>query len=235
MDIIYEDPQTEWEFGAAHDTLIVHLPAEYKREDLKVQVTNTGELWIKAEREAGENKRFRFHLKFPSLLDDYDANGITADFRVGKLSVKFPKLKGTVEPKPTQRKPKPEEGVRKYQKKDQEQFADKEPPPKTTTKKPRIETSTGDGVRKTDGVSRKATDGGKQAEKGQGVIEKVNRLDEQPGVGACKQVFDGLVMVIQNPRRVMNMALAVLLVVVLGLYVKHAFMSMFGETDDIED
>ncbi|GKU93691.1 hypothetical protein SLEP1_g7264 [Rubroshorea leprosula] len=234
MDIIYEKPQTEWEYEAAHDTLIVHLPAEYKKKELRVQVTNTRELWIKAEREGGENKRIRFHLTIP-IRDDHDANGITATFSVGKLSVKIPKLKGTVEPKPTQGKPKPEEDVRKSKKEDQEQFADKEAPPTTTTAKPRIGTSTGDGVGKTNGVPSKATDEGKEAEKGKGVIGKVNRLDEQPGVGACKQVFDGLVMVIKNPKRVMNMVLALLLVVVLGLYVKHAFMSMFGETDDIED
>ncbi|KAI7747352.1 hypothetical protein M8C21_007985 [Ambrosia artemisiifolia] len=87
----YDDiePLCTWQRDDAQDILVIHLP-EFKKEQLRVQISNTGLLKISGEKVAEGKKRIRF-LKELKVTKDYDANNIRAKFSQGCLRITLPK------------------------------------------------------------------------------------------------------------------------------------------------
>ncbi|KAK3043191.1 hypothetical protein RJ639_001624 [Escallonia herrerae] len=87
----YDDfePFCNWRHEEARETLVVHLP-EFKKEQLKVNISNTGILRITGERNVDATKRSRFYkeLKTPK---DCISNDIHAKFVNGLLYIVMPK------------------------------------------------------------------------------------------------------------------------------------------------
>ncbi|XP_047317737.1 protein RESTRICTED TEV MOVEMENT 2 [Impatiens glandulifera] len=112
----YQDfePVTEWKRGNESDTLLLYLP-EFKKDQLRVQISSSGTLRISGERPIGGNKWTRF-TKELSASSNCDTNKLTAKFQAGILSVRQPKritptenkpTAGSSEPKPKQDQPQP--------------------------------------------------------------------------------------------------------------------------------
>ncbi|KAH7675251.1 Small heat shock protein HSP20 protein [Dioscorea alata] len=117
---IYKDfePAYEWSQEQNFDTLLVYLP-DFKKEDIKVQIDNYGNLRVDGERRLERNQRLRFSKDF-EMPDNCNADDIRANFRDGLLYIWLPKLitKAELEeekPKITQ---KPEEQKPNNQKKE---------------------------------------------------------------------------------------------------------------------
>ncbi|KAA8516880.1 hypothetical protein F0562_017302 [Nyssa sinensis] len=87
----YDDfePLCSWRREDGCDTLILHLP-EFKREQLKVYISNHGVLKIKGERAVDRTKWSRFCKKI-RISKDYNANEIHANFDDGRLYIVIPK------------------------------------------------------------------------------------------------------------------------------------------------
>ncbi|CAL5190358.1 unnamed protein product [Lathyrus oleraceus] len=98
---VYKDlqPYFDWTEDEASSTLVLMLPG-FTKEQLRVQVTSNGVLRINCERQGIENIWHRFGKEFP--IPPYcDTKNVDAKFEGGVLSVKFPKLI-TPENKPQQ-------------------------------------------------------------------------------------------------------------------------------------
>ncbi|CAK8538533.1 unnamed protein product [Lathyrus sativus] len=89
---VYKDlqPYFEWIEDEASSTLILMLPG-FTKEQLRVQVTSKGVLRINCERQGIENIWHRFGKEFP-VPPHCDTNDVNAKFERGVLSVRFPKL-----------------------------------------------------------------------------------------------------------------------------------------------
>jgi len=78
-----------------HLLLILLSPyTDFKRDQLKVQVTSKLTLRLMGERLITENRWHRFNLELP-LLFYYDTDSVTAKFKGAKLSIKFGELSQT--------------------------------------------------------------------------------------------------------------------------------------------
>ncbi|XP_076908712.1 uncharacterized protein LOC143565710 [Bidens hawaiensis] len=89
--LTYDDiePLCTWQREDAQDILVIHLP-EFKKEQLRIQISNTGLLKISGEKAAEGKRRIRF-LKEVKVAKDYDSNNIHAKFSQGCLRVTLPK------------------------------------------------------------------------------------------------------------------------------------------------
>ncbi|KAK9058746.1 hypothetical protein SSX86_023588 [Deinandra increscens subsp. villosa] len=87
----YDDiePLCTWQREDGQDVLVILLP-EFKKEQLRIQISNTGLLKITGERVVDGKRRSRF-LKEVKVTKDYDSNNIHAKFSQGCLRVTFPK------------------------------------------------------------------------------------------------------------------------------------------------
>ncbi|XP_045831852.1 uncharacterized protein LOC123923213 [Trifolium pratense] len=88
----YKDlqPYFEWNEDEVSATLVLMLPG-FTKEQLRVQVTSKGVLRINCERQGIENIWHRFGKEFP-IPTYCDPNDVNAKFERGVLSIKFPKL-----------------------------------------------------------------------------------------------------------------------------------------------
>ncbi|KAB1226903.1 Protein RESTRICTED TEV MOVEMENT 2 [Morella rubra] len=136
LDPVYEnfDPQTEWQPEEGFDTLIVLL-ADFRKEQIRVQITAARKLRIMGERPLGNNKWRRFHKEFP-IAPNVDPDQIVAKYEGGVLYVKCPKVitqapesrKSPTEVSKPQQKPRLSEPPQAAQKiADQEQVAQEVP------------------------------------------------------------------------------------------------------------
>ncbi|XP_010917853.1 uncharacterized protein [Elaeis guineensis] len=92
------------------DTLVVKLP-EFKKDQIRIQLDNFGNLRISGERPLADNQWSRF-LKLFQVPEDCNVTEIQAKFENGSLYVKLPKLitEPSVKDRPTQpQKPKENE------------------------------------------------------------------------------------------------------------------------------
>ncbi|KAJ0817779.1 putative alpha crystallin/Hsp20 domain, HSP20-like chaperone [Helianthus annuus] len=101
----YDDiePLCTWQREDAQDVLVIHLPVvlskclsslhvqEFKKEQLRVQISNAGLLKISGEKDADGKKRTRF-LKEVKVTKHYDSNNIRAKFSQGCLRITLPKI-----------------------------------------------------------------------------------------------------------------------------------------------
>ncbi|KAI7990465.1 Inactive protein RESTRICTED TEV MOVEMENT 2 [Camellia lanceoleosa] len=83
------EPLCNWRHDDRRETLVVHLPA-FKREQLKVQISNLRNLKISGERplEATKSSRFIKTIKIPR---DCNAKEIRANFADGLLYIVMPR------------------------------------------------------------------------------------------------------------------------------------------------
>nr|XP_043611415.1 22.0 kDa heat shock protein [Erigeron canadensis] len=107
----YEDfePLCKWKREDTQDTLVIHLP-DFKKDQLRIQISNTGLLKITGEnvdQEGKKKSRFQKELK---LAKEYDSTKIHAKFSQGCLRVTLPKK--VVTP-PIVESPMPQDDVRK--------------------------------------------------------------------------------------------------------------------------
>ncbi|KAI8562746.1 hypothetical protein RHMOL_Rhmol03G0058700 [Rhododendron molle] len=89
----YDDfePFCGWRREEGKETIVVHVPAEFKRDQMKVHLSNRGTLRITGERPIDGTKRSRFakEIKVPK---DCNPNEITAKFtNAGLLHIIMPK------------------------------------------------------------------------------------------------------------------------------------------------
>ncbi|KAI3826248.1 hypothetical protein L1987_00293 [Smallanthus sonchifolius] len=77
-----------WQREDGQDVLVIQLP-EFKKEQLRIHISNTGLLKISGEKVV-EGKKRRF-LKEVKVTKDYDSNNIHAKFSQGCLRVTLPK------------------------------------------------------------------------------------------------------------------------------------------------
>ncbi|KAG5035235.1 hypothetical protein JHK87_010145 [Glycine soja] len=75
-------------------TIFQKAGIDFKRDQLKVQVTSKLTLRLMGERLITENRWHRFNLELP-LLFYYDTDSVTAKFKGAKLSIKFGELSQT--------------------------------------------------------------------------------------------------------------------------------------------
>ncbi|GKV49929.1 hypothetical protein SLEP1_g56651 [Rubroshorea leprosula] len=127
--------------------------------------------------------------------------------------------------------PQKHKDVQQNQYKDQENVADKEVPPRTAVAKT------------SNDVSSKVAEKEKEMNDGNGKTNEKPKEKEQGGVtgmmeekvkhqlGVTQQVLGVLVTEIRNPRKVTKLVLAVLLVLVLGLYAEDAFRFLLPGSD----
>uniref|UniRef100_A0A7N0U7H7 SHSP domain-containing protein n=1 Tax=Kalanchoe fedtschenkoi TaxID=63787 RepID=A0A7N0U7H7_KALFE len=83
------EPKCEWVHEDVCDTLLAHVPG-YKKENLKVQVTTSGNLRVLGERKINDKRSVRFLKEF-SLPEGCDMDGITAKFEEEVLQVRLAK------------------------------------------------------------------------------------------------------------------------------------------------
>ncbi|OMO77134.1 hypothetical protein COLO4_25323 [Corchorus olitorius] len=248
---IYEDldVHTEWVHEAADDTLIAYLPG-FKKEQIKVQVTTAGKLRISGQRPIGDNKFARFWTEIP-IPSNCDQNKIRANFKGGMLHIKHPKLIVPAEEEEEAKQSAQVDQKPADASLPQKQPAEQAPPMEKETgheKKADEDVSTNNkasatnesyekGMEKEEKGSSdqqgKATSNGKH-EKGDDSAENENIESKKVDYGVnkyfqlgmnYKQIVEGLVRELRNPRKMVNSALAVLLVVVLAVYVRNAIRS----------
>ncbi|KAL4333980.1 hypothetical protein GQ457_07G035980 [Hibiscus cannabinus] len=252
----YEDFEvhTEWVHEAVDDTLIAYLPG-FRKDQLKVQVTSRGNLRISGERPTGDNKFSRFTKEVP-IPSNCDQNKIRANYKGGMLHVKFPKLIVPADEKSEKTKPSAEDpipksdqraaDVPKKQNNGVEQAIQKGPPrdkevdkvsEQTPSKQKEIEDNSKSNASNEPDPKpmKKDKNGSDQEEKSSSISEKpadsaqhaAQKADIYCQLGInYERVIGSLAKGIKNPRKVMNMVLVALLVVVLAVYVKNLIMSL---------
>ncbi|KAM7505111.1 hypothetical protein LguiB_004015 [Lonicera macranthoides] len=91
MEASYEEfePSSSWRHEQGRDTLEIHLP-EFKKQQLRVQITNSGVLKISGERPVNEKTQRRFYEEY-KVPKDCNTDAIQAKFASGILNVIMPK------------------------------------------------------------------------------------------------------------------------------------------------
>ncbi|KAK1426149.1 hypothetical protein QVD17_14818 [Tagetes erecta] len=83
------EPLCTWQREDSQDILVIHVP-EFKKEQLRIQISNSGILKITGENVIEGKKRRRF-VKEVTVTNDYDSSNIHAKFSQGRLRVTLPK------------------------------------------------------------------------------------------------------------------------------------------------
>ncbi|KAL0410246.1 UNVERIFIED_CONTAM: heat shock protein [Sesamum latifolium] len=91
------EPLCKWQRSEDLDVLEIHLQ-EFKKEQLKVQISNHGVLKISGERPLDASRKSRFYKEI-QISSNCDASAIRAKFVNGCLYVTMPKRKPAVPPK----------------------------------------------------------------------------------------------------------------------------------------
>ncbi|GMJ00846.1 hypothetical protein HRI_003753800 [Hibiscus trionum] len=239
-NVVYQELEvaTEWVHQVADDTLIAYLPG-FRKEQLKVQVTTGGNLRISGERPIGVDKISRFFEEFP-IPSNCDQSKIRANFNGGMLHVKFPKL--IIQADENQPKTSAESDQKPTSKKQND--AVQQAPPLATSRPPSppaddAALKRNDAVQQappTAAVEKRIRDEKKKniAANGshsnpQDVAEKedlnLKEFDSIENYQTRIRMKKGM----NNPRKIMNIVLAVLSVVVLLVYLRNAIM-LLGTT-----
>ncbi|BAT80946.1 hypothetical protein LR48_Vigan07g043500 [Vigna angularis] len=247
------DPYFEWSEDEGSATLIVMLPG-FTKEQLRIQVTSTPLLRINGERQILENKRRRFSREF-SIPPYCDTNDVSAKFEGGVLTIRFPKLitlaraqpqiapisqkekeqaqedhadkqeslQKDKEPTGDEKEENKTEGAKeteaisdekeKGEKKEEEEAPKEVPEKKVRTNVPETAQEQKPKARITQRLKTRVLDFTVS-------LRSVEDQDVKQGFGGNK--YGNL---IKRPKILMNIGVVILLVMVLGLYVKNAFKS----------
>ncbi|PKA50908.1 22.0 kDa heat shock protein [Apostasia shenzhenica] len=226
---IYEDlrPPEEWIAGATADTLIIKLPG-FTKDQLKVQIDNTGNLRTSGERPlqdgaGGRWSRFQTEHRVPERCD---LRGIRARFDDGILYITLPKLiaeEEPIKPVPTPARPKSPEKLPEQEKmpKETERMPETEkkmlPEPKPEGE-PRKEEEE-DTKKEAGEKERRTADEGKLMEGGEAVAPA-------PAVKKWKYGVAHL----RRPRQlVVNLVAAVVLLMAIGMYLVYKLRKGGGD------
>ncbi|KAG6403910.1 hypothetical protein SASPL_136144 [Salvia splendens] len=101
QEIVYEEfePFCKWQRKEDRDFLEIHLQ-DFKKEQLKVQISNHGVLKISGERPIDASKHMKFYKEVAAPNTKYDTHAIHAKFINNNLLITMPKLKPS-SPDPT--------------------------------------------------------------------------------------------------------------------------------------
>ncbi|KAL1541471.1 hypothetical protein AAHA92_25685 [Salvia divinorum] len=101
-EIVYEEfePFCKWQRKEDRDVLEIHLQG-FKKEQLKVQISNHGVLKISGERPIDGSKHMKFYKEVAAPNTKYDTHAIHAKFVNNNLIITMPKLKPS-SPDPTE-------------------------------------------------------------------------------------------------------------------------------------
>lgn len=206
-----------------------------------MQVTSTGVLRINGERQVIENTWHRFGKEFP-IPPHCDTNEVSAKFELGVLSVKFPKLITPAPTKPQQQQQQQQHSAEpeaptpaqaqvvdnkepisdekeKNRTKEDEQVDQHEKKVSETTTKVESETPYKPQAKMTQRLKTRILDFNISMRSGNDDDEKgVNKL------GFCGTTGGGSTR-LKRGKKLMNMVVAILLVLVLGVYFKNALWS----------
>ncbi|KAL0346925.1 UNVERIFIED_CONTAM: hypothetical protein Scaly_1708500, partial [Sesamum calycinum] len=91
------EPLCKWQHGEDLDVLEIHLQ-EFKKEQLKVQLSNHGVLKIHGERPLDASRKSKFYKEI-QISSNHDASAIRAKFANGCLYITMPKRKPAIPPK----------------------------------------------------------------------------------------------------------------------------------------
>ena len=233
--------------------------AGFRKEQLRVQITTARILKLSGERKISENRLRRFHRELP-IPPDTDTSGISAKFESGILYVRLPKVITPIKsgpPTPTQLEaPKTEQQLKPEARNGQDQqkpgVVDKAEEPKTEKTEPPTPSAApaptptpqeykGDSQRKQEKEKGKAeeADARKVAkderaearilEKRSPTLELVSRQTQE-----YKNAVYGLVEEVKKQRKLANLVVVFLLVLLFVLYVNRAIKSYFGGTKSQE-
>ncbi|KAG6401648.1 hypothetical protein SASPL_138512 [Salvia splendens] len=101
QEIVYDEfePYCKWQRKEDRDFLEIHLQ-DFKKEQLKVQISNHGVLKISGERPIDASKHMKFYKEVAAPNTKYDTHAIHAKFINNNLLITMPKLKPPL-PEPT--------------------------------------------------------------------------------------------------------------------------------------
>ncbi|CAA0843017.1 HSP20-like chaperones superfamily protein [Striga hermonthica] len=85
------EPLCQWQRNKDRDILEIHLQG-FKKDQLRVQISNHGVLKISGERPVDTSSKSRFHKEVPAPSSTYDAQSIQAKFTNGHLYITMPKI-----------------------------------------------------------------------------------------------------------------------------------------------
>ncbi|PSS14553.1 Protein RESTRICTED TEV MOVEMENT like [Actinidia chinensis var. chinensis] len=199
-------------------TLLVHLP-DFKKEQLRIQLTPTRTLKIIGERILADNKWIRLQKEYP-VSTNYDINRITAKLEGGILYIRQPKLvtssvKQDLKEKPTatsnETQKKPENG--------QPQGPQPQKTAETTTTADQSKQMTeekGGELKEDENVAKEEGRSNGVDEFGEGT-EGTMSDDRERGVSGSGRA-EGEKKV---PGMLMNLLLGILLAMVLGIYFRN--------------
>ncbi|KAL4384345.1 hypothetical protein GQ457_15G028450 [Hibiscus cannabinus] len=215
-NVVFEESEvpTEWVHQAADDTLIAYLPG-FMNEQLEVQVTTGGNLRISGERPIGVDKISRFFKEFP-IPSNCDQSKIGANFSGGMLHVKFPKLIVPSDEIHPRRQPETSRAA----------AAQQAAPPANDTALKRNDTVPQAPPRPpTAAVEERMGDEKNSVAANGSVTEKENLdLKKFESIENYQTRRIRMNMGMNNPRKIMNMILAVLSLVVLLVYLGNVIM-----------
>nr|GME04136.1 inactive protein RESTRICTED TEV MOVEMENT 2-like [Ipomoea batatas] len=243
---VFEDfvPKSELVTEADADILQIHLP-DFKKEQLRVQVTRSGSLKISGQRPKWGDKWLRFHKEFP-ISPNCIQNKITAKFERGILFVRQPKMiiaekQLAAEPqKPAadeQRKA-GEEPAKKAE--EQAKGGATEPSSQPRTPPPNEQKSAEEQRKRETNVSEAKgkeselmTDAktATEAKKGDEFVEDEAKKTDTRNAAMIENSGTKLATILRQPRRILNVALVVMVVISIFMYVNNMIRS-FSEAEE---
>ncbi|KAL8509615.1 hypothetical protein ACS0TY_016733 [Phlomoides rotata] len=115
--IVYEEfePFSKWQRNEDQEIIEIHLQ-DFKKEQLKVEISNHGILKVSGQRSLDASKHTKFYKEIPVPTTIYDTQSIHAKFVNNNLIITLPKLKPSIpevkvpssEPSKTDQTPPPE-------------------------------------------------------------------------------------------------------------------------------
>ncbi|XP_073158507.1 uncharacterized protein [Henckelia pumila] len=94
LEIHEFEPFCKWQRKEDRDILELHLQ-DFKREQLRVQISNQGTLKISGERSINPSRKSKFYKEL-QISNIYDSSTTSAKFVNGWLHITMPKIKNTV-------------------------------------------------------------------------------------------------------------------------------------------
>nr|GME11247.1 inactive protein RESTRICTED TEV MOVEMENT 2-like [Ipomoea batatas] len=247
---VFEDfvPKSELVTEADADILQIHLP-DFKKEQLRVQVTRSGSLKISGQRPKWGDKWLRFHKEFP-ISPNCIQNKITAKFERGILFVRQPKMiiaekQLAAEPqKPAadeQRKAgeepakKGEEQVKGGATPNEQKSGELiEEPSKKAEEQRKRETNVSEAKGKESELmtdAKTATEAKKSDEFVEDETINNKGLSDTRNAAMIESSGTKLATIMRQPRRILNVALVILVVISIFMYVNNMVRS-FSEAEE---
>ncbi|KAK7306684.1 hypothetical protein VNO77_44636 [Canavalia gladiata] len=204
VDRVYEDFEPSYEWAQDEESVTLNLMLKgFRRENLRVQITTNRILKLGGEQQISDNKWRRFNKEF-TIPPNSNTNEIKAKLQGSVLYITLPKI--ITEVKPETKSPTPPE------------------PPTLETPKEEPKASQ---------VSRKKPQKEKeqpsyQTHEMHETIGGLVKGDENKVEKRLPTTLYGMVVEVGKQKKLANLVVAILLVFVMGMYVKNAIKASFG-------